>query len=137
MERQAVVAHPAGFTSATSSLPPQVLKAQSDLIRIGRHCYNEYLAQTPLHIRTLDYFLIFAAAEGIILMTYLLLVGSFPYNSFLSAFITAVGFFIFVICLRLQVSYPAAFGGLSSEQAYAEFVICNIILFFVVWTFMG
>ena len=41
------------------------------------------------------------------------------------------------MCLRVQLSAPLSFGGISVERAYAEYVICNVILFFVVITFMG
>jgi hypothetical protein len=37
----------------------------------------------------------------------------------------------------VQLSSPSSFGGISPERAYAEYVICNVILFFVVITFLG
>jgi oligosaccharyltransferase complex subunit epsilon len=80
---------------------------------------------------------VFAVVNGALLGLYLILNGSFPYNSFLAAFIAAVAFFVFTVCLRVQISRPADFGGISAERAYAEYVICNVILFFAVITFIG
>jgi len=67
----------------------------------------------------------------------MLLAGTFPFNSFLASFIGCVGFFVFLICLRLQVLYPEEFAGVSREKAYADYILCNLILFFVVVTFIG
>lgn len=41
------------------------------------------------------------------------------------------------VCLRMQVSNPHEFHGISKERAYADYVVCNVILFFVVFTFIG
>ncbi len=68
---------------------------------------------------------------------YVLVAGQYPYNSFLSSFISTVGFFIFIVCLRLQLLHPKDFGGISPESAFSSFVFCNLLLFFVVTTFMG
>lgn len=43
----------------------------------------------------IDYFLVFALATGVIQFLYMLLVGQFPFNSFLAGFLGAVGFFVF------------------------------------------
>lgn len=43
----------------------------------------------------IDYFLVFALATGVIQFLYMLLVGQFPFNSFLAGFLAAVGFFVF------------------------------------------
>ena len=85
----------------------------------------------------IDNFLAFSVVNGGLLFLYLLLHGSFPYNSFLSAMIAAIAFFVFGACLRVQIASPQSFGGISVERAYAEYVVCNVILFFAVLTFMG
>jgi len=38
---------------------------------------------------------VFALATGVIQFLYMLLVGQFPFNSFLAGFLAAVGFFVF------------------------------------------
>lgn len=88
-------------------------------------------------LQLIDHFLAFALVTGLIQFLYVLLVGQFPYNSFLAGFVAAVGFFIFTVCLRLQISNPHEFHGIAKERAYADYVVCNLILFFVVFTFIG
>lgn len=44
---------------------------------------------------------------------------------------------VVTVCLRLQVTNPQDFHNISPERAYADFVVCNIILYFVVVTFIG
>jgi hypothetical protein len=46
-------------------------------------------------IQLIDYFLVFAVLTGVAQFAYLLLVGQFPFNSFLAGFFAAVGFFVF------------------------------------------
>jgi len=88
------------------------------------------------YIAIIDQFIIFAILVGGIQFVYMLLVGQFPFNSFLAGFISSVGVFVFTVCLRLQILNEKEFG-ISHERSYADFVVCNIILFFVVITFIG
>lgn len=59
------------------------------------------------------------------------------FHSFLSPFPLIRLFLSLLVCLRLQVSNPHEFHGISKERAYADYVVCNVILFFVVFTFIG
>ena len=160
-QRRCLVSYP-----LPSSPPPLTMSAQDNVIRIGTHLWTKYLEQTPKKLQVhssrhhsiplspvsssslspssplcccqlLDHFLVFAVVNGALLALYLILNGSFPFNSFLAAFIAAVAFFVFTVCLRVQISRPADFGGISAERAYAEYVCCNVILFFAVITFIG
>jgi len=98
---------------------------------------SSYAAHTPKKIQLIDSFLAFCVFTGVAQFVYLLLAGQFPFNSFLAGFIASVGLFIFTVNLRLQVTNSADFHGISQERAYADFVVCNLILFFVVVTFLG
>ena len=69
--------------------------AQANVLRIGHHLWAEYHKSTPKQLQLIDHFALFAIVNGALLFLYLILNGSFPYNSFLSAFIAAVAFFIF------------------------------------------
>ncbi len=95
---------------------------------------------------------------------YLLLVGSFPFNSFLAGFFSCVGFFVLTgevvhqhfvprfrfvmglspddgfcaVCLRMQIDPANAdFKDMSPERAFADYVLCNALLHLVIWNFMG
>ena len=63
---------------------------------------------------------------------------SFIYNILTYFYLSGViGLFIFTVCLRLQIIEPATFGNISKKRAYIDFVICNLILNFIIITFMG
>ena len=60
---------------------------------LGR-LWEEYRARTPQRLKLVDAYLAYIMATGIIQFLYCLLVGTFPFNSFLSGFISCVGSFI-------------------------------------------
>ena len=66
----------------------------------------------------------------------MLLGGSFPFNSFLSGFLSCVGMYAFAVSLRLRITSPE-FEDVSSKQAFAEFSFCFLTLYFIVACFMG
>lgn len=60
---------------------------------LGR-LWEEYQARTPRKLKLVDVYLAYIVATGIIQFLYCLLVGTFPFNSFLSGFISCVGSFV-------------------------------------------
>ncbi len=56
--------------------------------------YDEYNQKTPQKTKLIDAYLMYIMFTGIIQFGYCLLVGTFPFNSFLSGFISCVGSFI-------------------------------------------
>ena len=55
---------------------------------------EEYLSTTPQRLKLLDTYLLYILLTGALQFGYCLLVGTFPFNSFLSGFISCVGSFI-------------------------------------------
>lgn len=55
---------------------------------------EEYLSTTPQRLKLLDAYLLYILLTGALQFGYCLLVGTFPFNSFLSGFISCVGSFI-------------------------------------------
>lgn len=55
---------------------------------------EEYLSSTPQRLKLLDAYLLYILLTGALQFGYCLLVGTFPFNSFLSGFISCVGSFI-------------------------------------------
>jgi oligosaccharyltransferase complex subunit epsilon len=55
---------------------------------------DEYQISTPKKLKLIDAYLFYVLLTGIIQFAYCLLVGTFPFNSFLSGFISTVGCFI-------------------------------------------
>lgn len=105
----------------------EILKAFSD----------EY-KKSPVRVKVLDAFLVYALATAGIQLAYMLLVGSFPFNAFLAGFLSCIGFFALTVCLRMQVD-PAnkEFAGISPERAFADYVLANLVLHLVVWNYIG
>mmetsp|Transcript_4010 Transcript_4010/g.5149 ORF Transcript_4010/g.5149 Transcript_4010/m.5149 type:complete len:116 (-) Transcript_4010:321-668(-) len=92
---------------------------------------------TPTQLKLIDAYCLFVVLVGGIQFAYCTLVGSFPFNSFLSGFFCAVGAFCLGVSLRLQVGSSAEFKGRTPERAFADFVFCNIVLFLATMNFMG
>ncbi|KAL3140513.1 hypothetical protein ABBQ32_005095 [Trebouxia sp. C0010 RCD-2024] len=110
------------------------MDALHDILRSFR---NEY-KKTPIKLQVLDCFLVYTVCTGLVQFAYLLLVGSFPFNSFLAGFFSCLGFFVLTVCLRMQVD-PANqdFKKLSPERAFADYVLCNALLHLLIWNYMG
>jgi oligosaccharyltransferase complex subunit epsilon len=64
------------------------------VVGILRNLKEEYQISTPKKLKLIDAYLVYVLLTGIIQFAYCLLVGTFPFNSFLSGFISTVGCFI-------------------------------------------
>ena len=56
--------------------------------------HDEYHQTTPKKLKIVDAYLFYIMLTGIIQFVYCCLVGTFPFNSFLSGFISCVGSFV-------------------------------------------
>ena len=101
--------------------------------------FRRYSSNTPIKLKIIDAYLSYVFLTGVIQFVYCCLVGTFPFNAFLSGFISCVGSFILGVCLRLQVNpqNKSQFEGISPERAFADFVFAHIILHLVVMNFIG
>lgn len=68
--------------------------SSESLFSVLRRLWEEYRASTPQKLKLLDAYLAYIMATGIVQFLYCCLVGTFPFNSFLSGFISCVGSFI-------------------------------------------
>ncbi|OQR74802.1 dolichyl-diphosphooligosaccharide--protein glycosyltransferase subunit DAD1-like [Tropilaelaps mercedesae] len=105
---------------------------------LGRF-YSEYQASTSRRIKLIDAYLCYVFLTGVVQFTYCCLVGTFPFNSFLSGFISCVASFVLGVCLRLQ-SNPAnkhEFLGISTQRAFGDFIFAHVVLHLVVMNFIG
>ncbi|XP_074646171.1 dolichyl-diphosphooligosaccharide--protein glycosyltransferase subunit dad1-like [Tubulanus polymorphus] len=101
--------------------------------------YDEYMNNTSKKLKIIDSYLFYVMLTGIVQFVYCLLVGTFPFNSFLSGFISCVGTFVLGVCLRLQVNPQNKhdFHGLSPERAFADFIFAHVVLHLVIINFIG
>ncbi|EDV31169.1 uncharacterized protein Dana_GF14682 [Drosophila ananassae] len=101
--------------------------------------YNDYVQNTPKKLKLVDIYLGYILLTGIIQFVYCCLVGTFPFNSFLSGFISTVSCFVLAVCLRLQANpqNKTVFAGISPERGFADFIFAHVILHLVVMNFIG
>ncbi|XP_002735077.1 dolichyl-diphosphooligosaccharide--protein glycosyltransferase subunit DAD1-like [Saccoglossus kowalevskii] len=101
--------------------------------------HDEYQKNTPQRLKIVDAYLSYIVLTGVFQFFYCALVGTFPFNSFLSGFISCVGSFVLAVCLRVQVN-PAnksQFYNISPERAFSDFIFASVILHLVVMNFIG
>ncbi|XP_053203789.1 dolichyl-diphosphooligosaccharide--protein glycosyltransferase subunit dad1-like [Panonychus citri] len=109
------------------------------LVQVMSNFYQEYKSTTPQKLKIIDAYLFYIFLTGVIQFVYCLIVGTFPFNSFLSGFISSIASFVLGVSLRLQVN-PANkhdFGDVSNERAFADFIFAQIVLHLVVINFIG
>ncbi|XP_001357430.2 dolichyl-diphosphooligosaccharide--protein glycosyltransferase subunit DAD1 [Drosophila miranda] len=101
--------------------------------------YNDYVQNTTKKLKLVDIYLCYILLTGIIQFVYCCLVGTFPFNSFLSGFISTVSCFVLGVCLRLQANpqNKTVFAGISPERGFADFIFAHVILHLVVMNFIG
>ena len=120
--------------------------------------YDEYNSSTPKKLKIIDAYLTYIFFTGVVQFVYCCLVGTFPFNAFLSGFISSVASFVLGVCLRLQVlpllppthtphlnifniqvnpANKTQFAGISHERAFADFIFAHVILHLIVMNFIG
>lgn len=64
------------------------------LVEVTSKLVHDYLQTTSKRLKIIDAYLLYVLLTGIVQFLYCCLVGTFPFNSFLSGFISCVGSFI-------------------------------------------
>ena len=80
------------------------MSAASNLVVVLKKLFSEYIDKTPQKLKIIDSFLLYVMLTGIIQFAYCCLVGTFPFNSFLSGFISCVG--TFVLGGKIYIIFP-------------------------------
>ena len=69
---------------------------------------------------------------------YVLIVGTFPFNAFLSGFLCCLGVFVCTVCLRMQTDAENEDEfELSKERAFADYCFAMLTLLLVTWNYIG
>ncbi|XP_053529659.1 dolichyl-diphosphooligosaccharide--protein glycosyltransferase subunit dad1 [Ictalurus punctatus] len=100
---------------------------------------KEYATTTPNKLKVIDAYLLYMLMTGAFEFLYCLLVGTFPFNSFLAGFISCIGSFTLAVCLRIQVNpqNKEHFRSVSQESAFGDFLFAHTILHLVVVNYIG
>ncbi|CAO0802417.1 unnamed protein product [Mucor circinelloides] len=101
--------------------------------------YTGYKNDTPVSLKMIDVYLVYILFTGIFQFVYMAIVGTFPYNAFLGGFISTVGSFVLAANLRIQTNSEnkESFETISPERAFADFVVCSLLLHGVCINFLG
>eukprot|EP01123_Difflugia_compressa_P007990 TRINITY_DN2276_c0_g1_i1.p1 TRINITY_DN2276_c0_g1~~TRINITY_DN2276_c0_g1_i1.p1 ORF type:complete len:118 (+),score=7.51 TRINITY_DN2276_c0_g1_i1:82-435(+) len=109
-------------------------------IEIYKKVSNDYVQTTPKKLKLIDVYLFYVALTGVIQLLYAIRVGSFPFNSFLSGFISTIGSFVLTVSLRMHLNPKNAEKErvpYRPERAIADWLFCNIIFHFTLFSFLG
>ncbi|CAK0743400.1 hypothetical protein CVIRNUC_001467 [Coccomyxa viridis] len=114
------------------------LRSVQDNARLIVNSFISEYEKTPIRLKIIDAFIVYALLTCASQFLYCFVVGSFPFNSFLSGFFCSLGFFVLMVSLRMQVDPSSTeFKSLLLERAYADVIFCGCLLFLIVWNFMG
>ncbi|KAK2373836.1 Dolichyl-diphosphooligosaccharide-protein glycosyltransferase subunit dad1 [Trifolium repens] len=121
-------------SSSSPSSSSSTVKDAQDLLRALWSAYSA----TPTNLKIIDLYVAFAVFTALLQVVYMALVGTFPFNSFLSGVLSCVGTAVLAVCLRIQVNKEnKEFKDLAPERAFADFVLCNLVLHLVIMNFLG
>ncbi|EGR50493.1 uncharacterized protein TRIREDRAFT_33342, partial [Trichoderma reesei QM6a] len=125
--------------------------------KVLQNIYQYYMKETPQRTKLIDVFLVFIAVVGALQFLYCILAGNYPFNAFLSGFGATVGQFVLTISLRIQTTAAnkSEFPEVSPERrismrlgvfrvvltsrrrAFADYVVCSLILHFFCVNFIN
>lgn len=109
----------------------------SDIKAVVASLRSAYAA-TPVKLKIIDLYVAFALLSALVQVVYMAIVGSFPFNAFLSGVLSCIGAAVLAVCLRMQVNKEnKEFKDLSPARAFADFVLCNLVLHLVIMNFLG
>ncbi|KAJ4987385.1 DAD family protein [Stagonosporopsis vannaccii] len=114
-------------------------KSSNDAQDIVQGVWNRYVQKTSQRTKLLDSFMLFLVVVGALQFLYVVLVGNFPFNAFLSGFSACVGQFVLTASLRIQTNpeNKADFESISHERAFADFVFGSLLLHFFCVNFIN
>ncbi|CAJ0961259.1 unnamed protein product, partial [Mesorhabditis belari] len=109
------------------------------LITVLSKLFDDYSKTTASKLKIIDAYMFYILLTGIFQFAYCLLVGTFPFNAFLSGFISTVASFVLAACLRMQVNdeNKSEFAHISPERAFGDFIFAHVLLHLVVTNFLG
>lgn len=97
--------------------------------------WTSYLKTDPT-LLIIDALLVFIMFTGIIQFVYMCIVGTYPYNAFLSGFGCSVGMFVNTANMRIQLNKDNEVK-VSIERAYADYMFSSLVLFVFCICFVG
>ncbi len=114
----------AWFPGFLCAIPAEIMS--NSVFSVISRFVEEYRSSTPNKLKMIDAYLLYILLTGVFQFLYCLLVGTFPFNSFLSGFISCVGSFILAGIYTYLIIY-------DKNQSYFVLVVilctCQIDIF--------
>ncbi|KAK0618327.1 DAD family-domain-containing protein [Bombardia bombarda] len=125
--------------ATTTTAKSSKAAAKSSWDQMVLNIANHYTKSTPQRTKLLDAFMAFLVVVGALQFLYCILAGNYPFNAFLSGFSATVGQFVLTASLRIQTTEAnkSDFPAVSPERAFADFVVCSLILHFFCVNFIN
>ncbi|KAJ4454963.1 putative oligosaccharyltransferase complex subunit epsilon [Paratrimastix pyriformis] len=117
------------FFVSMSSSPSASPAVQKESLLGG--IWANYRKETDARTRLIDLLIVFCLLLTGIQLGYAFLIGSFPFNSVVAGIFSCCGTAVLAANLRVQMKYY------STERSFAEFLFCNLILHFLVFSYIG
>ncbi|CAK7268938.1 oligosaccharyltransferase complex subunit epsilon [Sporothrix epigloea] len=140
----AAISAPATTTSSSASSAPKAVTATAPssgntVQDVVQTLLDNYQKATPQRTKLLDAFMAFLVVVGVLQFVYCVLAGNYPFNAFLSGFSSTVGQFVLTASLRIQTTEAnkSDFPAVSPERAFADYVVCSLILHFFCVNFIN
>ncbi|KAH8910883.1 defender against death DAD protein [Coniochaeta sp. PMI_546] len=132
----------AGTVPASAAVTKQhkvSLATKDSWAQVVGNVWTHYLKTTPQRTKLIDAFMAFLAVVGALQFLYCILAGNYPFNAFLSGFSATVGQFVLTASLRIQTTEAnkSDFPAVSPERAFADYVVCSLILHFFCVNFIN
>ncbi|KAL7792919.1 oligosaccharyl transferase [Trichoderma ceciliae] len=125
--------------ASTPASTPSAKSIPANWDKVLQNIYQHYMDETPQRTKLIDVFLAFITVVGALQFLYCILAGNYPFNAFLSGFGATVGQFVLTISLRIQTAAAnkSDFPEISPERAFADYVVCSLILHFFCINFIN
>lgn len=102
--------------------------------------WEKYVKTTPSDLKLIDAYIVYIVMTAVAQILYAMVIGTtYPFNSLLSGVISCIGSFTLAVSLRMQINdrrHNPEFK-FSPERAFADFILGNVLLHFIVISYLG
>lgn len=111
----------------------------ANVYRAIKTTWKQYDKEMPIQCKLIDIYIIYIILTAFMQILYSIVIGTtYPFNSLLSGLSSCVGSFVLAVSLRLQINQKGDREfTFSQERAFADFIIGNVILHFIVISYLG
>lgn len=105
------------------------------LKEVARILESNYRKNTSSRTKLIDLFIVFNLLLAVIQYVYMKLAGDFPYNAYLAGFFCTLGTATLTSCLRMTIESKKT--DKSEEKAFIEYMALCLLLYLVVFNYLG